>query len=83
MVVFRLSQEEYNNLKEFCSERGGRNLSDFTRSELMNLLSADSLVGRLENRFSDVKQRLGELQDAVSQLTIMVSNARKPGQETH
>lgn len=82
MVVFRLTQEEYDNLKVVCSERGGRNLSDFTRSELMNLLGAESLSGRMENRFSDVRRRLSELQDAVSQLTILVTNARMPGQET-
>jgi len=82
MVVFRLTQEEYDNLKGVCSERGGRNLSDFTRSELMNFLGSESLGGLLERRFSDVRQRLGELQDAVSKLTILVCNARTPGEET-
>ena len=82
MVVFRLTQEEYENLREVCSERGGRNLSDFTRSELMNFLGSESLGGLLEKRFCDVRQRLGELQDAVSKLTIMIGTARTPGQET-
>ena len=82
MVVFRLTQEEYDNLKEVCSERGGRSLSDFTRSELMNFLGTESLGGLLEKRFSDVKQRLGELQEAVSKLTFLVSGARMPGEET-
>lgn len=79
MVVFRLTQEEYDNLKEICSERGGRTLSDFTRSELMNLLGSES---RMERCFTDVRERLSELQDAVSQLTFLVGNARKPGEET-
>ena len=82
MVVFRLTQEEYDNLKDVCSERGGRNLSDFTRTELMNFLGSDSLGGLLEERFSDVRQRLGDLQDAVSKLTILVSHARTAGQES-
>jgi len=82
MVVFRLTQEEYDNLKDVCSERGGRSLSEFTRSELMNFLGTDSLGGMMENRFSDVKQRLGELQDAISRLTILVTDARQPGEET-
>jgi len=81
MVVFRLTQEEYENLKVVCSERGGRNLSDFTRSELMNFLGSESLGGLMEKRFSDLKQRLGELQDAVVKLTILISKARKPGEE--
>lgn len=78
MVVFRLTQEEYDNLKEICSERGGRTLSDFTRSELMNLLGSES---RMERCFTDVRQRLSELQDAVSQLTFLVGNSRRPGEE--
>ena len=82
MVVFRLTQEEYDNLRGVCSERGGRNLSDFTRSELMNLLGTDSLSGMMESRFSDVRHRLGELQDAISRLTTLVSDARKTGEET-
>jgi hypothetical protein len=81
MVVFRLTQEEYENLRGVCSERGGRSLSDFTRSELMNFLGSDSLGGMIENRFSDVRDRLGELQDAISRLTILVSDARKAGEE--
>jgi len=82
MVVFRLTQEEYDNLKEVCSERGGRNLSDFTRTELMNFLGSDSLGGMVEKRFSDVRQRLGDLQDAVSRLTILIGNARLAGEES-
>ena len=79
MVVFRLTQEEYDNLKGVCSERGGRNLSDFTRSELMNYLGADSLSGLVEERFSDVKQRLSELRDAVQKLTTLVSQGPEAG----
>ena len=81
MVIFRLTQEEYENLRGVCSERGGRNLSDFTRSELLNFLNSESLGQLMENRFSDVKQRLAELQDAIGNLTILISDARKPGQE--
>jgi hypothetical protein len=47
----------------------------------MNFLGSDSLGGMIENRFSDVRDRLGELQDAISRLTILVSDARKAGEE--
>ena len=82
MVIFRLTQEEYENLRSVCSERGGRNLSDFTRSELLNFLGAEPLGEVMEKRFSDVKQRLSDLQDAVGKLTILVSDARRPGEES-
>lgn len=82
MVVFRLTQEEYENLRGVCAERGGRNLSDFTRSELLNFLGSEPLGELMEKRFSDMKQRLGQLQDAVGKLMILVSDARKPGEES-
>ena len=82
MVIFRLTQEEYENLRSVCSERGGRNLSDFTRSELLNFLGSEPLGQVMERRFSDVKQRLNDLQDAVGKLTILVSDARRPGEES-
>ena len=40
IVVFRLSQDEFETLKCACAEKGGRNLSEFTRSELLNFLHA-------------------------------------------
>lgn len=82
MVVFRLTQEEYDHLKGVCEERGGRNLSDFTRSELMTFLGADSLERLLEKRFFDVKQQLGELRDAVRQLSILVHHGPQPTDPT-
>lgn len=81
MVVFRLTQEEYENLRCVCSERGGRNLSDFTRSELLAFLGSEPLTEVVERQFSDVRQRLGELQNAVGKLTILISDARRMGEE--
>lgn len=79
MVVFRLTQEEYEHLKGICITRGGRSLSEFTRSELLSFLGSDSLGGLLESRFADMKERLAELQDAVSRLTILVCSSPETG----
>jgi uncharacterized protein (DUF1778 family) len=38
IVVFRLSQDEYDRLRAACNAAGGRTLSDFTRSELLTLV---------------------------------------------
>jgi hypothetical protein len=35
IVIFRLTQDEYDNLVAVCQKRGARNLTDFTRSEVL------------------------------------------------
>ena len=58
VVVFRLSGHEYLTLKDACCARGARNISDFTRSELLSHLHFD--------RFAAIEQRLAELQSVVA-----------------
>lgn len=47
VVVFRLSQEEYGLLTQACSRAGARNLSDFTRSRVLECLETNSLEQRV------------------------------------
>jgi len=51
IVVFRLSQEEYNRLRSACLVAGGRNLSDYTRTELLSSLRSDSRDSLIEQKF--------------------------------
>jgi hypothetical protein len=69
VVVFRLSQQEYQALKSACSNRGGRNLSDFTRSELLALVRSESLGHVIQRKLSDMEQKLVELHVVVCDLT--------------
>jgi len=39
LVVFRLSEEEYVRLKTASERNGARNLSDFTRGEVLSFLN--------------------------------------------
>lgn len=73
VVVFRLTEDEYNALKDACTERGGRNLSDFTRSELMTGISSEPLHLRLEARFSTIEERLRDLQQGLERLSRLLS----------
>jgi hypothetical protein len=67
IVVFRLTQDEYRTLTQACRTRGGRNLSEFTRSELMATLTADrtALSGEvhcgLHEGISRIETALAEL----------------------
>jgi hypothetical protein len=61
IVVFRLTEQEYNTLRSACVAAGSRNLSDFTRTELMSLVQADSRSSALERKFVEMDRKLDEL----------------------
>jgi hypothetical protein len=70
VVVFRLSRDEYRALKDACSARGARNMSDFTRSELLGHLHGD--------RFAAIEQRIAELQSIVTRLNHLLEGVVMP-----
>ena len=69
-VVFRLTQEEYEDLKSACVSRGARNLSDFARSELLLAVERDG---------SEVLQRLAELQTWMNRVEQLLRANFEPG----
>lgn len=72
MVVFRLTQEEYTSLREACRSKGGRNLSEFTRSELLAMLRSESVAVMIQKRFEEVEEKLMRLDLAVAHLTRLL-----------
>ena len=68
VVVFRLSQDEYHMLKEACVRAGGRNLSDFTRSELLQYLHADTFSRRMGSQVEALEQRINLMQTQLNNL---------------
>jgi hypothetical protein len=75
IVVFRLSQDEYRSLKEACDRAGARNLSDFTRSEILECLNSDALGGHLARRFASLEQQIAVLQFQLNNLLQGVFHA--------
>jgi hypothetical protein len=75
IVVFRLSQEEYRSLQEACSRAGARNLSDFTRSEVLECLNSDAIGGHLARRFTTLEQQIAVLQFQLNNLLQGVFHA--------
>lgn len=68
IVVFRLSQEEYRLLQEACSRAGARNLSDFTRSEVLVCLNSDAHGGHFAQRFASLEQQIAVMQFQLNNL---------------
>src|SRR5919202_1403263 len=60
VIVFRVTDEEYDLLVHACDEKNGRNLSDFARTELLRALTMASSThtADLEERIAQIEARL-------------------------
>jgi len=90
MINFRLSEDEYENLKNFCIARQARSISDLARDAVCRLISADPAKapnGDLAEMMEKLNGRVNELDREVKRLSRLVVEAgrsrRKPeGLET-
>jgi uncharacterized protein YpiB (UPF0302 family) len=79
-VIFRLTQDEYRELKEVATRNGARNLSDFIRSELLAYIHSGTINEHLQRRFEALEQRIQELQSTVVSLLQGNVNGRSQPQ---
>jgi uncharacterized protein with PIN domain len=78
LVIFRLSQDEYEKLKAASERTGARNLSDFTRGEILNALNsraAGNVEQTLEQNMADLKATMLSLQTALEGVNHVKSTA--------
>ena len=73
LVVFRLSQDEYEGLRAACTERGAPSISSFARAELLNSLNRD--------RSSGVPGQLSKLESSVQRITQILEALAASGKE--
>ena len=77
IVVFRLTDDEYQNLRTSCESRGARNLSDFARTELMTSLEEHRQT--LQGRLSEVDQKLSSLHSVVQRMEKLLESLARRG----
>jgi len=75
VVVFRLSQDEYRALQEACSQAGARNISDFTRTEVLARLKPEARGSELTNRFAWLEEQIARIQFQLNHLMQGVFHA--------
>ncbi|MBM3812287.1 MAG: hypothetical protein FJW20_11720 [Acidimicrobiia bacterium] len=61
ILLFRLTQEEYDRLLTACQKRGGRSLSDFARTQLLQRID--------DGPFYKFNQQIFRLESAVKEVT--------------
>jgi hypothetical protein len=62
VVVFRLTDQELVSLKRVCAAKGGRNLSEFARTELLSSAHAIE-VAWLKEKIAAVEELLCRMED--------------------
>ena len=60
-MIFRLSQDEYEKLKAASERNGARNLSDFTRGEILNALKSQAPGNHVEQTLGSIQQNMADL----------------------
>ncbi len=69
IVIFRLTQAEYERLRLACSAAGARTLSDYARSELMHASQADSQGLTNPEQCRAIDEKLDELKAMVNRFS--------------
>jgi len=67
LVVFRVTDHEFEALKRVCEAKGGRNLSEFARTELLSCTSSIAIAA-LNTRISSVDEQMCALEQAYDAL---------------
>lgn len=75
MVSFRVSLEDYEQLRSFCSSQGQRSVSDFARLAVTSILQSPG-VANLESRVSDAEGRIQLLTREVLRIVGLVDSPK-------
>jgi hypothetical protein len=67
-------------LRAACVAAGGRNLSDFTRSELLTVVQTGNGGSTIEREFIEINRKLSALQTMIKQVSerITAPNGNQP-----
>jgi hypothetical protein len=73
VVLFRLTQEEFNEVQQACAAGAARSVSDYARARILGMSETPSLA--------TMEHRIGELTRAVAHLTKLVEATTAPRAE--
>ncbi len=81
VVNFRMSEEEYKNLEQFCISRGARSISEIARSAVFELIDGEeesANFGSAAERMRALQQRVKQLDGEVKRLARLVEGSLSP-----
>ena len=69
MVIFRVTEDEYKDLKSVSEVRGARNLSDFARKELLESIRRDAPpAAEVSGRLTRIDHKLEALEGLIGRM---------------
>jgi hypothetical protein len=74
MISFRLSEDEYTNLRSLCENEGARSVSDLARDAVHRLIVKDSEVP-VESALRALEGRINTLDLQVQRLTVAIGES--------
>ena len=77
LVIFRLSQDEYEKLKAASERHGARNLSDFTRGEVLNALHSRATGNHVEQTLGSIQQNVADLKATMLSLQTALEGVNR------
>ncbi|HTQ54364.1 MAG TPA: hypothetical protein VMI94_07880 [Bryobacteraceae bacterium] len=78
IVVFRLTQDEFQNLKLACDRSGARNVSEFTRTEILSALDPDQRE-MIPAGLDQIRQEIAKLQAALTKVLLKLEERNYEG----
>lgn len=70
VVLFRLTQDEYQQVQQACTEGGARSVSDYARARILGLAAGEA------SALSHIEAQLAGLARAVEHLTRVTEEAK-------
>lgn len=89
LISFRVSQDEYDNVRNACLLLGSRSVSDFARIAVMRAIGdSPRLMGPIPLRIAGVDPSMGNLSREVDRLarlveTLLRSNAKAAAEDNN
>jgi hypothetical protein len=78
IVIFRLTQDEYDSLLTVCQKRGARNLTDFTRSEVLASIERELQPHGRAGEVSEIDEKLDSLQSSIQYIKTLLEEKLRP-----
>lgn len=67
-IIFRVTQQEYQQLKTECDTAGVRSLSEYARSALLRSSRKDSVETFFSERLSEIERKLVDLYQSTKEI---------------
>jgi hypothetical protein len=67
VVLFRLTQDEFNQIQQACTDGAARSVSDYARARILGLAASDtSSLAQLENKVMALTRAVEHLTNSIA-----------------